>query len=352
MTAQSVCQFEKFGLCKRKQECDFFHPTLVCDDQNCTIKLCRKRHPLICRYYASVGHCRFNGECKFDHKKVDEMKSYKSQMNAMEIKMKSKIDILEKKCDTELESLTNAFQDRLEYMKHDYETKLDDMERRFLLLISENERKHQFALQDLQIICKNNERVIEVLKDANKGMKEEMLHQLKDQVECTRTHGDVKRKLIENENEDNIDKNEEKKSRLEKMEALVVEANGRLQRLEDNAKDIRQNQDNSKKSKDLEYHNLHKFAEFELKRIKIFILKEKMIGKNVEKVKEMIRKIGSSYETSSKGMDSRTNIIIKIFKNIYKTMEDTPNIKYKNIVKSEIDQLIEICEKEQKVQKN
>ena len=89
-----------------------------------------------------------------------------------------------------------------------------------------------------------------------------------------------------------------------------------------------------------------------MKRIKIFILKEKMIGKNVEKVKEMIRKIGSSYETSSKGMDSRTNIIIKIFKNIYKTMEDTPNIKYKNIVKSEIDQLIEICEKEQKVQKN
>ena len=45
-------------------------------------------------------------------------------------------------------------------------------------------------------------------------------------------------------------------------------------------------------------------------------------------------------------------IIIKIFKSIYKTMEDTPKIKYKNIVKSEIDQLIEICEKEQKVQKN
>ena len=174
-----------------------------------------------------------------------------------------------------------------------------------------------------------------------------MLHHLKDQVECTRTHGDVKRKWIENENEHNIDENEEKKSRLEKMEALVVEANGRLDILEDDARNIRQSQDNSKKSKDLEYYNLHKFAEFELEKIKIFILKEKMI----EKVKEMIRKIGSSYERSSKGMDSRTNIITKIFKNIYKTIEDLPNIKYKDVVKSEIDQLIEICEKEQKVQK-
>ena len=63
-------------------------------------------------------------------------------------------------------------------------------------------------------------------------------------MECTRTHGDVKRKLIENENEDNIDKNEEKKSRLEKMEALVVEANGRLDILEDDARNIRQSQDN------------------------------------------------------------------------------------------------------------
>ena len=42
---------------------------------------------------------------------------------------------------------------------------------------------------------------------------------------------------------------------------------------------------------------------------------------------------------------------LKIFKNIYKTIEDLPNIKYKDVVKSEIDQLIEICEKEQKVQK-
>ena len=153
----------------------------------------------------------------------------------------------------------------------------------------------------------------------------------------------------DNKYEDDIDKNEEKKSRLEKMEALVVEANGRLDILEDDARNIRQSQDNSKKSKDLEYYNLHKFAEFELKRTKIFILKEKMVEKNVEKVKEMIKKIGTSYETRARGMDSRTNVI---FKRIYKTMEDTPNIKYKSIVKNEIDQLINICEKEQKVSKN
>ena len=359
MTAQSVCQYEKFGICKRKQECDFFHPTLVCDDQNCTIKLCRKRHPLICRYYASVGHCRFNEACKFDHKKVDEMKSYKSQMNAMEIKMKSKIDILEKNYKNELTALQNTYESRLLNMKQDYETKLNDMERRFLLLISENERKHQFSHEDIQIICKNNERVIDVLKEHIKMMNDEMLHHMKDQgdmeeddndseVECTRTQGDVKRKCME---EDDID-SDNKKNKIEKtegksidqLETLLEECQERLENLEDTTKSI--------KKKDLEYHNLHKFAEFELKRTKIFILKEKMVEKNVEKVKEMIKKIGTSYETRARGMDSRTNVIIKIFKRIYKTMEDTPNIKYKSIVKNEIDQLINICEKEQKVSKN
>ena len=49
--------------------------------------------------------------------------------------------------------------------------------------------------------------------------------------------------------------------------------------------------------------------------------------------------------------DSRANIIIKIFKKIYKTAEVTPNIKFTEVVTSEINQLVDICEREQKVSK-
>ena len=177
-------------------------------------------------------------------------------------------------------------------MKHDYETKLNDMERRFLLLISENERKHQFAHEELQILCKNNEKVIEVLKNDNKNMKEEMIHHLKDQVECTRTHGDVKRKWIENE--DDFDNNEEKKSkietevnpaqRLEKMEMLMDYCRGRLERLEDSSKEIKTNQENTTTNlQELKYRNHHKFLETELINLKNFIIKERMVNKNVKK---------------------------------------------------------------------
>ena len=65
----------------------------------------------------------------------------------------------------------------------------------------------------------------------------------------------------------------------------------------------------------------------------------------------MIKKIGKSYETSSKGMDSRTNIIIKIFKNIYKTMEDTPNIKYKIMLKVKLINLLKFVRKNKKYKK-
>ena len=71
-----------------------------------------------------------------------------------------------------------------------------------------------------------------------------------------------------------------------------------------------------------------------------------------QKVKEYIKNISENYEKSMKEIqnyDSRANIIINIFKNIYKTAEVTPNIKFTEVVTSEIDQLINICEKEQKV---
>ena len=139
------------------------------------------------------------------------------------------------------------------------------------------------------------------LKDDSKNIKQEMLHHLKDhQVECTRTHGDVKRKWIENE--DDSDQNDEKKSkteteeipahRIDNLERLMGFCQGKLERLEESSKEMRENQENTTTNlQELKYRNNHKFLENELINLKKFIIKERMVSKNVKKVKEYIKNI-------------------------------------------------------------
>ena len=66
MTAKIVCNFEKFGYCKQRNECKDYHPTEVCKNENCKISRCRKRHPKQCKYFES-GYCKFKESCKYDH---------------------------------------------------------------------------------------------------------------------------------------------------------------------------------------------------------------------------------------------------------------------------------------------
>ena len=94
--SDKICQYEKYGICKLKKECPNYHPTLVCDDEKCTIKLCRKRHPVTCRY-ASVGTCQFGHNCKFDHRVVEDLKSHRYKIIEMERDFKLNIEDLQKK---------------------------------------------------------------------------------------------------------------------------------------------------------------------------------------------------------------------------------------------------------------
>jgi len=66
MTAKNVCNFEKFGYCKKKRDCKDYHPTEACKNRNCNISRCRRRHPKKCKYFES-GYCKFKESCKYDH---------------------------------------------------------------------------------------------------------------------------------------------------------------------------------------------------------------------------------------------------------------------------------------------
>ena len=63
-----ICVYEKFGFCRNGASCKFTHPTLVCDDEKCSIKDCSKRHPQACRFFTNYSYCKFGDSCKFLHK--------------------------------------------------------------------------------------------------------------------------------------------------------------------------------------------------------------------------------------------------------------------------------------------
>ena len=67
-----ICIFEKFSTCKNGDNCNFQHPTLVCDDQkNCDITLCNKRHPQVCLYDTIFKYCMNDGTCRYHHQNND-----------------------------------------------------------------------------------------------------------------------------------------------------------------------------------------------------------------------------------------------------------------------------------------
>ena len=70
MFGNNICIFEKFATCKNGDSCNFDHPTLVCDDRGCDIRMCFKKHPQDCLYYTNFNNCKHgDSSCKFLHRK-------------------------------------------------------------------------------------------------------------------------------------------------------------------------------------------------------------------------------------------------------------------------------------------
>ena len=95
-TKHEICSYEKYGFCMKREQCPNFHPTEKCQDVNCCIVNCRKRHPQQCRFFATQKGCRFGSACKFDHQKpmyfqteLDELKSNQEKMRTELHELKS-----------------------------------------------------------------------------------------------------------------------------------------------------------------------------------------------------------------------------------------------------------------------
>ena len=64
-----ACLYSKFGFCKYRDSCKRQHfKQIYKDSSSCkSIKSCPKRHPKVCKRYATENGCRFCEKCSYKH---------------------------------------------------------------------------------------------------------------------------------------------------------------------------------------------------------------------------------------------------------------------------------------------
>ena len=92
--SQKICSYEKFGFCMKREQCENIHPTENCNDVNCSIVDCRKRHPQPCIFFGTQNGCRFGRACKFDHQKQMYFQSKLEEMQAEIVTLKEQMKLL------------------------------------------------------------------------------------------------------------------------------------------------------------------------------------------------------------------------------------------------------------------
>ena len=324
--SDKICQYEKYGICKLKKECPNYHPTLVCDDEKCTIKLCRKRHPVTCRY-ASVGTCQFGHNCKFDHRVVEDLKSLRYKIIEME---------------------------------RDFKLNIEDLQKKYIEVTSQYDDLKKEHLQ-ISAVCGHQENVIKLLEAQVKEkfvaiktemqnqlvtVKTEVLNCLKSEVhkhdieeKCTRTHDSKrKRNLKKSKSEENIsvvihedvvDDVPSKKNKILPNEDDLEEF--QRKRMERNMRAVRENE------------NIQ-FVISEIGKIKEFVSKERMVPKKITETKQRLKKLLD--QTRQKiGTNMNEKNVLKMFEIMFESIYKT-NLDFKNITKDYIDEFIRNCESE------
>ena len=92
----STCRRNKYGYCKHGAKCNFRHEEEICNDNNCNIFKCDKRHPRNCKWYQDYGRCKFSSYCKFKHVKLDSIEDLVKKIKQNENKLDKSIKNIEK----------------------------------------------------------------------------------------------------------------------------------------------------------------------------------------------------------------------------------------------------------------
>ena len=84
---ENVCRKNKYGYCFYGKNCQFRHAKVICDEQNCNVFDCERRHPRICNFYRNFQRCKFTTYCKYKHENLNNFNENSEQMNKLEAKL-------------------------------------------------------------------------------------------------------------------------------------------------------------------------------------------------------------------------------------------------------------------------
>ena len=277
MFGNNICIFEKFATCKNGDNCTFEHPTLVCDDQNCDIRMCTKKHPQDCLYYTNFNNCKHGEDsCKFLHRR-----------NAS-----NHIDI----------------------------DKYRDLE-----------AKYNAILEDHKILLRR----IEVLESKERNNKSE----------CTRTHGDVKRKLDGQQEINNLTVNEginENSLKKNKIDNDTLVSNDKVPQMW--PADVPEKD----KIKHKEYY-MH--VESDIVKVQTFINNLKRVSlKSMNEAKLMIKDVGKCAPLNSNRTEMMANIdneFIGTWESTKEEIERKSISNFRQYTLPELQKIIKICRREQ-----
>ena len=95
MATDSICLHHKFGFCKHGERCRNQHIQEICENKECRVSECRKRHPRSCRYFKMYQRCKFGDYCAFNHEVtidpiLEELRLVKQNVEALEKQVKDK----------------------------------------------------------------------------------------------------------------------------------------------------------------------------------------------------------------------------------------------------------------------
>ena len=152
MNPKSVCRYNKFGYCKFSDKCHFRHNDELCNDKNCDVFKCEKRHPKICTYNRDFGRCKFTTYCRYNHEKQNDIKQNSEKIKQIE----KKIQVIEDKKDDpkyqknicaqneQMKNLANKVENLENLLKSkdaEFENKIDMFENKLKTLLHVIEEK-------------------------------------------------------------------------------------------------------------------------------------------------------------------------------------------------------------------
>ena len=86
---QKICFRNKFGYCKFCEKCCFRHYDEKCEDSQCTLYSCEKRHPKNSEHFRHFGYCKFTTFCKFEQRKQVHIAENSNKIDELEKKLKT-----------------------------------------------------------------------------------------------------------------------------------------------------------------------------------------------------------------------------------------------------------------------